>query len=362
MLNEIIQSRGVPMIRDFTPEQWGDLRQEYMDILMREEYGMPIPDPSSVTFEELPMDYKERGFCAGKAVLQRVIAHTIVNGKEFSFPFSAVLPNSPGKYPFFVLNNFSPDVPDKYLPAEEIVDNGFAVLSVCYQDVTTDTDDFSNGLAAVVTPKDAQSDLTKRAPDAPGKIAMWAWANMRVLDYAATKDMLDMNNAAVIGHSRLGKTALLTGALDDRFKFVIANNSGCSGDAITREKQGEHVLQIVDRFPFWFCENYRKYVDESLLTFDQHMLVAMVAPRHFLSGAAVEDVWADPESQLLACHAASAVWEKLGQKGLVAPDRFAKVGEHFDEGMVSYHLRSGKHYLSRYDWNVYMEYIKKNLK
>ena len=171
-----------------------------------------------------------------------------------------------------------------------------------------------------------------------------------------------MNNAAVIGHSRLGKTALLTGALDERFKFVIANNSGCSGDAITKEKKGEHIAKITEVFPFWFCENYKKYADESLLTFDQHMLIAAVAPRHFLSGAAVEDTWADPESQLLSCHAASVVWDKLGHKGLIAPDRYAEVGEHFSDGNISYHLRSGRHYLSRYDWNVYMEYIKKNLK
>lgn len=361
MLDQILENRKIEEIPRFTKENWESVRQTYLDVLLREEYGTPLPAPDSVTFEESPLDYRLFPSFAGKADCRKIIAHTVIDGKMFSFPFMATIPTKEGKHPFFVFNNFSPSVPDKYFPTEEIIDNGFAVLSLYYQDVTTDNGDFSNGLAAIVTPEEAQTDLTKRAPTAPGKIAMWAWANMRLLDYAATKESLDMNNAAVIGHSRLGKTALLTGTLDERFRFVIANNAGCSGDAITRQKQGEHIETISRVFPFWFCENYKKYADESLLTFDQHMLVAAVAPRHFLSGAALDDTWADPESQLLSCFAASAAWENLGQKGFVAPDRYAEVGEQFSEGNISYHLRAGLHYLSREDWNIYMDYIKKHL-
>ncbi|MBE6662577.1 MAG: hypothetical protein E7606_04765 [Ruminococcaceae bacterium] len=361
MLHKILKERGIKEILPFLPTEWASVRRKYLDILLAEEYGTPLPAPDSVTFEEMPFDYRSFPSLAGKATCRKVIAHTVIGGKEFSFPFMATIPVGEGKFPFFVFNNFSPNIPDKYFPTEEIIDNGFAVLSMFYQDVTTDDRDFSNGLAGIVTPEEAQSDLTLRAPNAPGKIAMWAWANMRLLDYAATNPSLDMSNAAVIGHSRLGKTALLTGALDERFRFVIANNAGCSGDAITRKKQGEHIKDISRMFPFWFCENYKKYADESLLTFDQHMLVATIAPRHFLSGAAVGDGWADPESQLLSCRAASVAWEQLGKKGLVAPDRYAEVGEQFPEGNISYHLRDGLHYLSRYDWNVYMNYIKKNL-
>ena len=258
-----------------------------------------------------------------------------------------------------MLNNFSPDVPDKYLPAEEIVDNGFAVLSVCYQDVTTDDGDFANGLAALVTPEDAQGDLTKRAPSAPGKIAMWAWANMRVLDYAATKNMLDMNNAAVIGHSRLGKTALLTGALDERFRFVIANNSGCSGDALSRGNKGEQIADIVsqNRFHYWFCKNFFKYAECGYAPFDQHQLLAALAPRNVLIGAANEDAWADPVSQYLSAVAASPAWKAFGKEGLVSPDRLPEVGDIFNNGRISYHLRAGTHYLSRHDWKIYLDVL-----
>ncbi len=361
MIDRILNERGITPVKNESPEQMAKTQKRMLEHILNEEYGLPLPAPTSITFEEQPRKGAARFFAAGNATVTKVIAHTELCGKEFSFPFYALLPTKPGKYPFFVFNNFSDQIPDKYLPAEEIIDNGFAIFTLYYNDVTSDDNDFTSKLAAIVTPPEAQVDPTKRAPNAPGKLAMWAWANMRVLDYARTLDCCDMRGATVTGHSRLGKTALLTGALDERFKFVAANNSGCSGDAITRGKQGEHVENITKAFPYWFCENYKKYVDEDKLTFDQHQLIAAIAPRHFMSGAALEDTWADPESQLLACHAASGAWESYGMRGLVAPDRYATPGEVFDEGGICYHLREGRHYYSRNDWRVYMNYIKKNL-
>lgn len=361
MLQEQLANRRVEPIRPFAPDAWDAVRSEYLAILCREEYGQPLPMPEAIAFTEENPSFSDRRFCAGNALWRHVTAHTTICGKPFSFPFSAILPTKPGKYPFFVLNNFAPDIPHRYFPAEEIIDNGFAVLSVCYTDITSDDGDFSNGLAAIITPPEAQKDAARRAPDAPGKIAMWAWANRVLLEYAAGLPCLDMRNAATIGHSRLGKTSLLAGALDDRFRFVIANDAGCSGDAITRGKAGEQIADIVKNYPFWFCENYRQYVDHDRLPMDQHTLIAAVAPRHFLAGAAVLDTWADPASQQLACYAASAAWEQLGLPGLLCPDRYAAVGEVFGDGGISFHLRAGDHYLSRYDWNVYMDYIRRHL-
>lgn len=354
MLQEILEQRRVPAIRDFTPEEWPALREELKEILLSEEYGRPVPEPTKVSFEIAPLDYKTRNFAAGKAFQYHVTAHTVVCGKEFSFPFQAILPKKKGKYPFFIHNDFAPETPSRYTPAEEIIDNGFAVLKVCYQDVTTDDGDFTNGLAGILYP-----DGVRKNPDDPGKIAMWAWANKRLMDFAETREELDLNYSAVIGHSRLGKTALVTGMLDERFQFVCSNGAGCSGDAITREKEGEHIEFITNRFAYWFCENYLKYVNEELLTFDQHMLLATTAPRTLLIGAAIEDTWADPDSQYLSCFAASKVWKTLGKRGLVAPDRLPVVGAAFNEGNVCYQLREGTHYLSRKDWRFFMDTILK---
>ena len=358
ILKKILEGRNVPSIPDFQPQEWKTLRQEYCEILQREEYGRAIPEPTELWFEESPL-LPPLEFASGYGVRYAVTAHTVVCGKPFDFQFHVCLPTTvEAPYPFFVHNDFDPDEPTRFCPIEEIMQRGFAVLRVHYKDVTSDDNDFTSGLAGCVYPNGAEN----RGPEEPGKIMRWAWANMRMMDYAMTLSCLDHENGAVIGHSRLGKTALVTGMLDERFRYVVSNNAGCSGDAITRNKVGEKIRHILvaDR---WFCENYKKYSDkEGELPFDQHMLLATVAPRVLLVGAACEDTWADPNSEYLCCVAASKAWEQLGEKGFIAPDRLPKLGENFDEGNICYHYRWGVHFLGRIDWNIYMDTIRKHMK
>ena len=86
---------------------------------------------------------------------------------------------------------------------------------------------------------------------------MWAWAAQRVMDYAITLDCLNKNRGTVCGHSRLGKTALLAAATDERFFCAYSNDSGCGGAAISRKKDGEKINDICKAFPYWFCDNYK---------------------------------------------------------------------------------------------------------
>ena len=327
---------------------------EMLEILLREEYGYMPPAPQSVKFEIYEKGVRERFscFCAGKAYYDKVNITSVVNGKEFTFPISVITPTKEGKYPFFVNINFSPDVPDKYLPIEEIIDNGFAVLSFCNRDVTADDKDFTNGLAGVLFPDG------KRGPHDSGKIAMWAWAMQRVMDYAQTLDVLDKDCAVACGHSRLGKTALLCVATDKRFKFVYSNDSGCCGAAITRDKVGEGLDFITDTFSQWFCEDFKKYVGkEHEMPFDQHYLAALCYPANLLIGSAYEDEWADPTSEMLCAVSAGKYYESKGKKGLVYDGNIAKPGDKFLEGNVGYHVREGLHYFSREDWHRLIEFV-----
>ena len=242
------------------------------------------------------------------------------------------------------------------MPTEEIIDAGYATLTFCYKDVTSDDGDFTNGLAGVVYPDGTKDD------DRCGKIGLWAWAAMAVMDYALTLPELDHAKISVIGHSRLGKTALLTGALDERFYCAISNDSGCSGAAISREKDGETIRKITTKFPFWFCENYKKYADrEEELPFDQHFLLAANAPHKVYVASAAGDAWACPEHEYLSCVAASEYYEKHTGKGFVRPDRLPNVTECLHDGNIGYHLRAGDHYLSREDWSSYMKYIREKM-
>jgi len=343
MLKEMLKEKKLPELLT---------REEMLEILQREEYGYLPPKPDSVEFgvkNILP------NFCAGKAVLNKVEITSKMGDKTFTFPAYATIPTKPGKYPFFIHINFRPEVPDRYMPTEELVDNGFAVLSFCYQDVTSDNADFTNGLAGVLYPEG------KRGETDPGKIAMWAWAAHRVMDYAETLECLDLSKSIVCGHSRLGKTAFLTGATDERFAMAHSNDSGCSGAAITRGKVGESVAKICEVFPYWFCENYKKYADnEDAMPFDQHYLAASIAPRKAYVASAVEDIWADPSHEMLCCVAASEMYEKAGLAGFVCADRLPQIGDSFHEGNIGYHLRAGTHYFSREDWLISIEYFKKH--
>lgn len=341
MLREMLEERALPPLRP---------REEMLEILQREEYGFVPEAPETLAFSEEHRVLSPR-FCAGHAVCDRVTVTGTLRGKAFSFPFYAVTPTKPGPHPFFVHINFRGAVPDMYMPTEELVDNGFAALSFNYKDVTSDDGDFTSGLAGNLFPDG------RRGPADPGKIALWAWAAMRVMDWACLHpDLLDLSRSAVCGHSRLGKTALLTAALDERFTVGYSNDSGCSGAALARGTGGERVGDICKNFPFWFCENYLKWVgNEEAMPFDQHYLIAAIAPRKALAGSASLDDWADPVSEQLAVLAASPAF----RKGLVCPDRPAEVGEGFLDGDAGYHLREGAHYFSRADWHRLMEFMRR---
>ena len=141
-------------------------------------------------------------------------------------------------------------------------------------------------------------------------------------------------------------------ATDSRFAAAYSNDSGCSGAAISRGKEGETVEKIYNRFPYWFCENYAAWKgNEDQMPFDQHYLLASIAPRPVFVGSATKDLWADPKSEFLSCLAAAPAWEEFGLKGLKAPEKFPEAGDVFTEGNPCYHLREGEHYFSRHDWH-----------
>lgn len=365
LLNEMLLQRNLPELWPDAPASptaadWEQRRQAIVDILSRHVYGRMPTHPPEVRAKVLS---EERHAFAGKAIQQTVeLTMDLPNGR-FSFPLQYLLPkkqqsadhSDSSGFPFFVHIAFRPDVPDKYLPAEEIIDEGFALFNFCYQDIAPDRDDqFATGLPASLLQLPDQ-------PDHWGKITLWAWAASRVMDYASQAVLagapLDLQKAAVIGHSRLGKTALWTGANDTRFQYVISNDSGCAGAALERGKSGEDVKAITERFPYWFCPAYRQYANApGSMPFDQHFLLAASAPRHVYVASAAEDAWADPDAEFLSAYAAGAVYRKLGMPGLMT-DRLPDDNCLLTEGHIAYHRRPGTHYLSRLDWQRFMDYM-----
>ena len=335
------------------PYPTGLSHDEIMDVLFREEYGYLPQKPDSVT---VTVENPGIQHFAGKGYLQKLALTINAEFGSFTFPVYYVYPNyAKQPIPAFIHINFRDNIPDQYQPTEEILDRGFAVMTFCYNDVTRDNADFTDGLAGLVYPDG------NRAPDACGKLGLWAYAASAVLEYASTLPELDKDRITVTGHSRLGKTALLAGAIDERFYCAISNDSGCGGAALARENTGETIKNIAEkRFPYWFCENYRKYIDnEDAMPFDQHWLIAANLPHRAYVASAEGDTWACPPNEYLACAAASRYYEENGKVGFIHPDRLPEVREPLHEGMIGYHMRPGFHYQSREDWNYYIDYLEK---
>jgi len=351
MIKELLASRKLPPLMS---------REEMLTVLFEKEYGyLPaLPEKTEWIVEQnhVPGVIWYGNFCSGNAVPYKITGKFTVNGREFSFPFYAVIPVSDEKHPFIISINFHRESPEIWMPTEEIIENGFALFHFRYTDITCDANDFTDGLAGVLY------EDGKRGPTDAGKIAMWAWAAQRVMDYAQTLDCLDFTCAGVCGHSRLGKTALVTAAADERFTFCYSNDSGCSGAAITRDKQGESNQVICTSCPHWFCENYAQYMETGAhsLPFDQHWLIASIAPRYVLIGSAENDLWADPESEFLSAAAASPAFEAAGADGLIADNAIPVHDAYLPDGHIGYHIRPGEHYFGRVDWNRFMGFMKKH--
>jgi len=362
VLKKVLDSRElIPLLTlsdgsEVIADNWGKRRAELFEILRENLYGYTPAPPESVSGR---VKFESVNAYAGKVMERHIDIIFDTPAGDCTFPIDLFVPKSDKPLPVFLHLAFSNNCPDKYVPIEEITDNGFALAILCYKDAVNDNlgGDYSDGLAKLYIRGERKSNEW-------GKIGMWAYCASRVYDYLATLPEINSERVAVVGHSRLGKTALWCGAQDERFWAAISNNSGFGGAAIAKHGTGERVDDFRRCGSWdWFCPQYLSFIGcEDQLPYDQHMLLALIAPRLLAIGSAELDKGADPESEFLAAYAASPVWELLGHKGLVTPDELPSPGTILTKGNIGYHLRSGGHFLSRADWGRYMDFLKLKLK
>jgi hypothetical protein len=352
---------------------WPARRAEILAMFEREMFGRSGPRPKGVKFELLETSGEALG---GKAIRKQV---RIDPGIEVLVYYPKQVS---GPAPVFVGLNYTGNhgvTPDpgvrestawmrqKENPRggqasrwsiERALERGYAVATAYYGDIDPDFDDgFQNG----IHPLFYRPGQTKPAPDEWGSIGAWAWGLSRILDYLENDPNADAKRVIVHGHSRLGKAALWAGALDERFAMAISNNSGAGGAALSKRIYGETVKDLNDRFPHWFAQTFRKYnANEQALPFDQHMLIALIAPRPVYIASAQEDQWADPKGEFLSAVHADPVYRLLTGDGL--PSKEMPEIHRPLMGRIGYHIRAGKHDVTDYDWQQWLDFADKHLK
>jgi len=239
---------------------------------------------------------------------------------------------------------------------DQTIARGYAVCTFYNGDVDPDQKEVRGALKRAIDKEDKA-----------GTIAAWAWGIHRAVDYLVGVPELDKKKIIVVGHSRLGKTALVAAAFDERIALAIPHQAGCGGTAPSRDWIGglpagkvETVKRINTSFPHWFNAEFKKFNDSpERLPFDQNGLTALVAPRPVLFSNAREDLWANPPGQFEVLKATEPVYQLLRAGGL-ATKEMPKEGV-LSAGELGYYIRPGKHSMTRQDWKVFLDFADKHL-
>lgn len=330
-------------------------REEVLELFRENIYGRIPATPYTKTFT---IGNEDKNAIGGTATLKQADITIGTERGSLVIHLALFVPNNvPKPVPVFLLiNNRDPSnidasrkVKSEFWPVEEVIARGFAIAAFYNADVDNDEfDNFSNGIHALL-------DKEPRPEDAWGTISAWAWGASRCMDYFEKDKDIDKKKVAVVGHSRGGKTSLWAGAEDQRFSLVISNESGTTGASLARRKYGETVEIINNAFPHWFCSNYKKYNNnENALPVDQHMLLALIAPRALYVATASDDLWGDPRGSWLALYHSVPVYKLLGT-GSDISETMPPLNKPVRSGKVGYHVRDGGHNMLVKDWNYFMD-------
>ena len=310
-------------------------REKVLSFFAENVYGVR-PDFSGFAREEKILREEKIDSPASRRVTVRINTPTPLGTTNFTA--TVYVPEGDGPFPVFVMPGF-PTPTREFLfahkgkeprwPVDIIVPRGCATMTFVLDDVLKDDEHVLDGI--------------ERAPNAWGAISTWAYATSRCVDWLETQPWADKEKFAVVGLSRLGKTALWAGATDERFAMVCPTCSGLFGARMaTRNLGGETIERITRVFPHWFAPQCReKWSGKDYeLPFDQHWLLAAVAPRLLAVGSAWEDWWACPPGEMASVFLAREAWE--------------------DKSRCDYHIRDGKHGLTPEDWKVYLDFAERH--
>ena len=341
-------------------------RAEMLDFLERNVFGR-VPEAArrpALAFKEISPEVQSMG---GRAARRRVRVHFSGPGGAGAMDILAFIPTAAGKgtpVPAALLlcnrdpaENMDPERERRtpFWDAERIVERGWAAVAIhTGSQVPDNADGFDGHLQSLfLAPGET------KAPDSWGTIAAWAWCGSRAMDWIATEPRIDAGRVMVAGHSRCGKTALWCAAQDERFSMAVSSCSGCGGAKLNGIylPYSEHIGQLVKSFPHWFCGAFASFADhDPELPFDQHWLLALVAPRLLFISSASLDPWAGQPGEFLAAKLASKAWRDLGVAGIAGEACFPEPDAPVIGGSVAYNMHKGEHTILSSDWDRWIDF------
>ncbi len=353
-LPDLLASAGGPVK---TAAEWPARREAILELFRDNVYGRSPGAPQQLAFDVIEEQPRAMD---GAATLRRVAIVSQHAGRTHRFELTLFLPNRPGPAPVFLLiNNRQASITDPtrqqksgFWPAEQLIARGYGIAAIQYGQLAPDDKDaFRNGVIALFDGGAAATPAYTW-----GALAAWGWGASRVMDYLVEEPRVDAARVALVGHSRGGKAALWAGAEDPRFALVVSNESGEGGAALSRRGYGETVERINTAFPHWFTAAYKTFNGrEAALPVDQHMLLAAIAPRALYVASADEDLWADPRGEFLSLAASSPAFALFGDPP-IGPEAMPPLDTPLVVGRRGYHVRTGGHDLTPYDWDRFADF------
>lgn len=341
------------------PDQWQARRLEILDIFQNEMYGsMPpagriyLESSGNASHKHVRMTFREDG--SGPH-----IDWDILYPADAAGPFPAVIMlNFIGNEKVFA-GETGPD-PATVFPIDEILSRGYAFATACYTDISPDPDKLQDKEEQLALARTGLYSLWDKETTT-GSLMAWAWGLCRGMDMLEQDRRIDASRVVLTGCSRLGKTALIAGAFDERFAVVVINQTGGGGAPLHKRNFGEYIGSEVEHFRYWWCREFAKYAGkEDEMPFDQHMLISCIAPRPLLVEG-FDKPWFDTRGEFLSLKAASPVWVFLGKEGL--PD--VEWPEDEDTSAIGptigYVRRDGGHGIAAIDWKWMLDFADKNL-
>jgi hypothetical protein len=338
---------------------WKARRAEILDLFREHVYGRSPGKPERLRFDVVE---NKPDAMNGTATLKRIAIVSSQSGREHRFELTLFLPKPRrGGVPVFLLlnnrpaTNTDPTRKEKsgFWPAEQIVEGGYGIAALQVGELAPD--DKARFRDGVIKLFEGTTE-GERPANAWAGLAAWAWGASRAMDYLVTDPAVDKSKVVVVGHSRGGKAALWAGAEDERFAMVVSNESGEGGAALSRRNYGETVARITETFPHWFARNYTGFAGrEASLPVDQHMLLSLIAPRLLYVASADEDLWSDPRGEFQSLALSSPVFALWGDPPIAA-SAMPALQTPLAVGRRGYHIRSGAHNLTPYDWERFVDF------